>query len=124
MVMGGAYRCMRGPPAPIAASVSTERAGTQGAPAVIARRGAAAGGSISGAVRPRTTSASRVLGEQQARATAGPGRGGLLGDVEVRDPAPIVGEDNQDAEHTQSRGGHGEEVDRDQALDMVRDERA
>ena len=36
----------------------------------------------------------------------------------------MVGEDDQDEEHTQASGGNGEEVDRDQVPDMVREERA
>jgi hypothetical protein len=31
----------------------------------------------------------------------------VLGDVEVEDPAPMVGEDDQDEKHTQLSGGHG-----------------
>ena len=44
------------------------------------------------------------------------GSGGMLGDVEVEDPAPMVGQDDQDEEHTQLSGGHGEEVEGDEVL--------
>ena len=36
----------------------------------------------------------------------------------------MVSEDDQDKEHPQLSGGNGEEVDRDQVPDMVREERA
>jgi hypothetical protein len=48
----------------------------------------------------------------------------MRGDVEVQDPAPMVSEDDQDKQHPQLSGGNGEEVDRDQVPDMVREERA
>jgi hypothetical protein len=53
-----------------------------------------------------------------------PGGRGTFGHVEVEDTPAIVGEDDQDEEHTQARGGHGEEIDGDQALDMIVQERA
>jgi hypothetical protein len=53
-----------------------------------------------------------------------PKSGGMLGDVEVQDPAPMVREDDQDEEHPQLSGGNGEEVDRDQIPDVVGEERA
>jgi hypothetical protein len=48
-----------------------------------------------------------------------PSRSGMLGDVEVQDPTPMVGKDHQDKEHTQASGGNGEEVDRNNARDVV-----
>jgi hypothetical protein len=48
----------------------------------------------------------------------------MLGDVEMQSPASMVSERGQDQEHPQLSGGHREEVDRDQILDMVREERA
>jgi hypothetical protein len=33
-----------------------------------------------------------------------------VGDVEVQDPTPMVSEDDEDEEHTQPSGGHGEEI--------------
>jgi hypothetical protein len=49
---------------------------------------------------------------------------GMLGDVEVEDPTPMVGEDDEDEEHTQASNGNGEEVDRNQVLDVVSEERS
>jgi hypothetical protein len=49
---------------------------------------------------------------------------GMLGDVDVEDSAPMVSEDDQDEKHSQVSGRNGEEVDRDQVLDMVVQERA
>jgi hypothetical protein len=48
----------------------------------------------------------------------------MRGDVEVQDPTPMVSEDDQDEEHLQASGGHGEEVDRDEIADVIREERA
>jgi hypothetical protein len=50
--------------------------------------------------------------------------GGMLGEVEVQDPTSMVSEHDEDEEHPQLSGGDGEEVDRDQIADMVREERA
>jgi hypothetical protein len=36
----------------------------------------------------------------------------------------MMGEDDQDEEHTQASGGNGEEVDRNQVRDMVGEERS
>ena len=55
---------------------------------------------------------------------SGPRSGGMLGNVEVEDPTPMVSKDDQDEEHPQARGGNGEEVDGDQVLDMVGEERS
>ena len=49
----------------------------------------------------------------------GPGGGGMLGDVEVDDAPAMVGEHDEDEQHAQARGGHGEEIDGDQVPDMV-----
>jgi putative transposase len=43
----------------------------------------------------------------------------MLGDVEVDDTPPIVGEHDEDEEDAPPRGGHGDEVDRDQVSDVV-----
>ena len=48
-----------------------------------------------------------------------PGGGGMLGDVEVEDTRPMVGQDDEDV---QVSGGNGEEVDRDEGADMVDEE--
>jgi hypothetical protein len=52
-----------------------------------------------------------------------PGGGGMLGDVEVDDPPAVVSEHHEDEEDAEASGRHGEEVDRDQVLDMVSEER-
>ncbi len=54
----------------------------------------------------------------------GPGGGGMLGHVEVEDAAALVGEHDKDEEDAQLRGGHREEIDRDEVPDMVSEERA
>ena len=48
-----------------------------------------------------------------------PHRRGMLGHVEVDDAPAVVGEDDKDEEHSQARGGHGEEVERDEVAGMV-----
>ena len=53
----------------------------------------------------------------------GPDRGGMLGDVEAEDPSPMVGKHDQDEEHPQARGGDREEIDGDQVLEVVGEER-
>jgi hypothetical protein len=50
-----------------------------------------------------------------------PGRG-LLGDVEVEDMAAVVGKDHEDEEDPQARRRDGEEVDRNQVVDVVGEE--
>ena len=52
-----------------------------------------------------------------------PGGGGMLGDVEVDDPPAVVSEHDEDEEDAEASGRHGEEIDRDQVLDMVSEER-
>jgi hypothetical protein len=44
----------------------------------------------------------------------GPVRGRMLGHVEVDDAPAMVGEHDEDEEDAEPRGGHGEEIDRDQ----------
>jgi hypothetical protein len=53
-----------------------------------------------------------------------PPRGGMLGDVEVDDAPPLVGQHDRDEEHPPARRGHREEIDRHQVADMVGEERA
>jgi hypothetical protein len=65
-----------------------------------------------------------VVGKGVHDLLSGPRRGGMLGEVEVQDAAPMVSEHDEDEEHPQLGGGNGEEVDRDQIPDMVREERA
>jgi hypothetical protein len=52
-----------------------------------------------------------------------PGGGRVLGDVEVHHAPPVMSEDEQHKEYAQARGGHGEEVDRHQVVDVVGEER-
>jgi hypothetical protein len=51
-----------------------------------------------------------VVRERVHDLLGGPGGGGMLGDVEVQDPASMVSEHDQDEEHPQLSGGHREEV--------------
>jgi hypothetical protein len=53
----------------------------------------------------------------------GPGRGGMLGDVEVDDTPAVVSEHDENEEDAEASGGHGKEVDGDQVLDMVGEKR-
>ena len=46
----------------------------------------------------------------------------MFGDVEVDDAPAMVGEHDEDEQHAQARGGHGEEIDGDQIADMVGEE--
>ena len=54
---------------------------------------------------------------------SGPGSRGMLGDVEVDDPPAVMGEHDEDEEDTQAGGRYCEEIDRDQVLDVVVEER-
>jgi len=65
-----------------------------------------------------------VVGEGVHDLLSSPRRGGMLGEVEGQDPAPMVSEHDEDEKHPQLSGGDGEEVDRDQILDMVAEKRA
>ena len=47
----------------------------------------------------------------------------MLRHIEVNDPAPIVGKDNQHEQHSQSRRGYSEEVNRHDVLDVLLQER-
>ena len=53
----------------------------------------------------------------------GPVGGGVLGHVEVDNPPAMVSEYDENEEHAQARGGHREEIEGDQARDMVGKER-
>jgi hypothetical protein len=44
---------------------------------------------------------------------------GMLGHVEVDDAPAVLGEDDEDEEHSQARGGHGGEIDRDEVAGVV-----
>ena len=52
----------------------------------------------------------------------GPSRGGMLGDVEVKKTASVVGQDEEDVEDAEGDGRHGEEVNRCQRPDVVLEE--
>ena len=49
----------------------------------------------------------------------GPGGGGVLGHVEVDDAPAVVSEHDENKEDAQTRGWHGEEIYRDEVLDMM-----
>ena len=49
--------------------------------------------------------------------------GGMLGLVEVQDATAMVGKHDEDEEDTQAGGGNGEEIDGDQVLDVIGEER-
>ena len=53
----------------------------------------------------------------------GPVGGGVLSDVEVDDASAMVREHDENEENAQARGGHREEIDRDQVPDMVDEDR-
>ena len=53
----------------------------------------------------------------------GPVGGGVLGHVEVDNAPAMVSEHDENEEHAQARGGHREEIEGDQASDMVVEER-
>ena len=54
----------------------------------------------------------------------GPGGGGMLRDVEVKDAAAVVGENDQDEEDAQAGRGHREEVEADEVSDVIGEERS
>ena len=47
----------------------------------------------------------RVLGERLYDLLGGPGRAGVLGDVEVKNAAAVVGQDEEDIENAKGRSG-------------------
>ena len=53
----------------------------------------------------------------------GPLRGRVRGDVEVNDPAPVVGENEQYEKHREAHGGYGEEIDGDELARVGAEER-
>ena len=48
----------------------------------------------------------------------------MLGDIEVEDPPPVVGEHDEDEQDAQARGGDDEEIDGDEVPDVIGQERA
>jgi hypothetical protein len=57
----------------------------------------------------------RVFREGVHDVLSRPGGGGMFSHVEVEDTPSMVGEDDQDEEDAQARGGNGEEIDGDLA---------
>ena len=53
----------------------------------------------------------------------GPVSGGVLGHVEVDDASAMVSKHDENEEDAQAHGGHREQIEGDQVLDMVREER-
>ncbi len=47
----------------------------------------------------------------------------MLRHIEINDPAPVVGKDNQHEQHSQSRRGYSEEVNGHDVLDVLLQER-
>jgi hypothetical protein len=45
--------------------------------------------------------------------------GGICGDVEMERSSPMVRQDHKDIQHSNTDGGHNEEVSRNQLLHMV-----
>src|ERR1022692_163219 len=64
----------------------------------------------------------RVLGESLDDLLGGPGRTGVLGDVEVKNAAAVVGQNEEDIQNAKRRRGNREEIDRRQRADMVVEE--
>jgi hypothetical protein len=65
----------------------------------------------------------RLLREGVDELLSSPGGSGMLGDVEVDDAPAVMGKHNENEQDTETSGGHGEEVDRDQVEDVVGEER-
>ncbi len=53
----------------------------------------------------------------------GPGGRGSLGDVEVKDFAPFMGQDQENIQHPKRGRWDGKEIDRDQLFGVVVEER-
>jgi hypothetical protein len=64
-----------------------------------------------------------VIRERVHDLLGSPGRGGMLGDVEVDGAPAMVGKHDEDEENAQAGRGHGEEIDRDQVPGVVGEER-
>jgi hypothetical protein len=60
-----------------------------------------------------------VVRERVDDLLGGPEGGRVLGDIVVGDAAAMVGEHDEDEQHAQARGGHGEEIDGDQVADVL-----
>ena len=64
-----------------------------------------------------------VVGEGLHELPCGPGRGGMLGHVEVDEAPTMVGEHDQDEEDAQAGGGDREEIEGDEVPGVVGEER-
>jgi len=61
----------------------------------------------------------RVVGECFQDLLSGPSRGGMLRHVEMHNTPAMMRQHHEDEQHPKADRGHGEEVDRDQILDVV-----
>ncbi len=65
----------------------------------------------------------RVPRERFGELSAGPFSRGMLGDVEVNDAPPVMGQHEEHEQDAECNGGHGEEVDGDEIFQMIIEER-
>ena len=65
----------------------------------------------------------RVSRKRSNELSAGPFSRWMFGDVEVNDTAPVVGEHEEHEQNAEPDRGHREEVDGDQALEVIVEER-
>ncbi len=65
----------------------------------------------------------RVPGKRFDELSSGPFGRGMLGDVEVSEAPPVMGEHEEHKQNAERHGGHGEEVDGDEILDVILQER-
>ena len=72
---------------------------------------------------PDEESRRRIPRPRLAELLRGPRRGRMRRDVDVDDAPTVVGEHHEDKQHTEGGGGDGEEVDRRQLGDVIREER-
>ena len=63
-------------------------------------------------------------GERLDVLSSGPFGRGMLGDAEVNDAPPIMGEHEEHEHNAECNGGHGEEVDGDEIFQMIIEERS
>ena len=64
----------------------------------------------------------RVFGKCLDHLLGGPSRAGMLGNVEMKNTAPVVGQDEEDVDDAEGGGRHGQEVNRCQRPDVVLEE--
>jgi hypothetical protein len=65
----------------------------------------------------------RVLGERFQDLLSRPSRCRMLGHVEMKHPAPTMAQHHQNKQNPKSGGGHGKEIDGDQLVYVIVDER-